>query len=328
MKRIPLPHAGFEISQAIFGTSRLGGTIERYDKQEALAILRTAAEGGINCFDTADIYGQGNGERLLAEAFRQRRDEVLIATKGGYVLSGKGRLLAKIKPLVRRFLKGRPGLAKAAGKARGGQMRQDFSRAHLTAAVEASLKRLRSDRIDLYQLHSPDPATLAAGEVFETLAGLKQAGKIRAYGVSLLAWAEVPSCLGRGVSWVQVDGGILAGKSAVELCRVARAAGTAVIARQAFGSGLLNRDPDGWTAADFAGDPAVLAAARERLRAIAAAGDPFEIVLRQLAHHSPFDGFLLATTRLPHLQANLRALARPAFTPAELSAVPALTTLP
>jgi aryl-alcohol dehydrogenase-like predicted oxidoreductase len=324
MNRILLPQSDIEISQAVFGTSRLGGTIERYDKGEALAVLRTALEGGLNCFDTADIYGQGNGERLLGEAFRKNRDEVVIATKGGYALSGKGQLLARIKPLVRRLLKNRPGLVKAAVKTRSAQMRQDFSPAHLTAAVEASLKRLRTDRIDLYQLHSPDPATLASGEVFEVLNDLKATGKIRAYGASLLRWQDAAHCFGRGLSWIQVDGGILAGTPAASFCQQCREAGISVIARQAFGSGLLSRDPDSWTADDFAGDLNAMAAARERTRQLRQTGDPFSALLRHLTHHSPFDGFLLATTRLTHLRTNLAALAQTPFSPKEAAILPSL----
>lgn len=308
MKRIHLPQSDLLVSQAIFGTSRLGGTIERYDKKEAIAVLQAAADGGINCFDTADIYGQGNGERLLSEALSKRRDEIIIATKGGYVLSGKGLLLAKIKPFVRSFLKGRPALVKAAGRARGSQMRQNFSRQHLTSAINASLKRLRTDRIDLYQLHSPDISTLVDGEVFGILGDLKAAGKIRAYGASLLQWEDAAYCFGQGLSWIQVDGGILAGKPAAGFCQECHDAGIAVIARQAFGSGLLSRDPDSWTAEEFGGNLEAMAAARERSLQLRQAGDPFSALLHQLAHKSPFDGFLISTTRLTHLRANLAAI--------------------
>jgi len=209
MKHVHLPGSDLRISQAVFGSSRLGGTVERYDKSEAIRILCEAAESGITTFDTADIYAQGNSEKLLGEALRSRRDEVVIATKGGYVCSNKLRLLARLKPFVRKFIKKRGGMAKMAGKVRGSQIVQDFSADYLTRMVEASLRRLKTDRIDIYQLHSPDREVLKRGEVLETLQGLKTAGKIRTYGASLLSWDDLPLCYGKGVSFVQLEADLL-----------------------------------------------------------------------------------------------------------------------
>ncbi|MEP2777057.1 MAG: aldo/keto reductase [Luteolibacter sp.] len=318
MKQVSIPHSDLQISKAVFGTSRLGGTVERYDKREALAILGAVLDGGINAFDTADIYAQGNSERLLAEAFRKHRDQVVYATKGGYVLSAKARLLSKVKPLVRKFLKTRPGLTKAAGRARGGQMAKDFSREHLTRAVEASLSRLKTDRIDLYQLHSPYPADLSTGDAFATLADLKKAGKIRAFGVSVLSWDDVPHCLGHGVSWIQVDADLLGGNDHAEMIQRANEDKVMLLARQAFGSGLLSRAPATLTAADFGGNEASLIKAKTIIERIRQIGDPHEVVLRYLHHHSNFGAFLFATTRMQNLRTNLGALQMDDFTPVEL----------
>lgn len=306
MNTVPLPNSDVVISKAIFGTSRLGGTIERFDKREALAILRSVADAGIHTFDTADIYAQGNSERLLAEAFRNRRDQIIYATKGGYVLSNKARLLAKIKPLVRRFMKAKPGLAKAAGRARGGQMARDFSRDYLTRAVEASLTRLRTDRIDIYQLHSPTTVDLEKSDAFETLAALKQAGKIRAYGVSLLSWDDLPLCIGKGVSCAQVTASLPAGADDHLLShQLAAKDDLMLVARQIFGGGMLEKSPESLTVADFNGDAAALESARRSLLALAATGNPRQAVLDYHLNHSPFGAFLFATTRMENLRENL-----------------------
>jgi len=308
---VEVPGTGVRISRAVFGTSRLGGTIERFDRRESLRILAAAAAAGVTTFDSADIYGQGNSERLIGEAFRDRRSEVVLSTKGGYVLRGKARLLSKIKPLVRRVLKHRPGMLKAAARARGSQMAQDFSEGHLVAALEASLTRLGTDVIDLYHLHSPDRQTLADGRAFEVLEGMRRAGRIRAYGASLLSWDDLPLCFDKGVSFVQLEADLLTGTGHRAALEAARQAGILVIGRQPFGSGLLARDPAGLTVDDFGGDNDRYQRAVGRIGSLRESGDPFATLLRYLTHHSDFPAFLFATTSLRHLEANLAAIQQP-----------------
>jgi len=321
MKMVKLPHSDLEISQAVFGTSRLGGTVERFDKRESRLILQVARDAGINCFDTADIYAQGNSERLLGEAFRNHRDQVIYATKGGYVLSGRARLLAKIKPLVRRFVRAKPGLAQTAARVRGGLMTKNFSRQHLASALEGSLRRLRTDYVDLYQLHSPDASDLASGEVFTVLADLKAAGKIRAYGVSVLAWDDVPHCLRRGVSWVQVSADLLGEQAHDAIITGAAEDGTLLVARQAFSAGLLFQDPARLGASNSSADKASVERLRARLLAVRQVGDAAEVILRYLRHHAPFEAFLVATTQLTNLRKNLESLRLPPFSASELEII-------
>jgi aryl-alcohol dehydrogenase-like predicted oxidoreductase len=123
------------------------------DRNGALAVLRKAVELGMNFIDTADSYGPNVSEELIAEALAPYPKGVLIATKGGWVRPGPG------------------------------YWSHDASPAHLQKAVEGSLKRLRLDRIDLYQLHTPDPATSFDKSV-EALAELRNQGKIRLIGLS------------------------------------------------------------------------------------------------------------------------------------------------
>src|SRR6266403_3920331 len=123
------------------------------DPASALAVLRRATELGVNFIDTADSYGPYVSEELIAKALAPYPKDLVIATKGGW---------------------NRPG---------PGQWTHDASPEHLRKAVEGSLKRLRLDRIDVYQLHTPDPVVPFDASV-ETLADLQREGKIRLVALS------------------------------------------------------------------------------------------------------------------------------------------------
>jgi pyridoxine 4-dehydrogenase len=123
------------------------------DRALALAVLRRAVELGVNFIDTADSYGPYVSEELIAEALAPYPKDLVIATKGGW---------------------NRPGPS---------QWTHDASPEHLRKAVEGSLRRLRLDRIDVYQLHTPDPA-VSFDASMETLAALRAEGKIRLIGLS------------------------------------------------------------------------------------------------------------------------------------------------
>lgn len=161
-----------EISASLAGTVSLGGelSVNRLgfgamrltgegiwgapaDRNRALAVLRHAVELDVNFIDTADSYGPFVSEQLIAEALFPYPKGLVIATKGGW---------------------NRPG---------PDQWTHDATPAHLRKAVEGSLKRLRLDRIDLYQLHTPDPVVSFDASV-ETLAQLRDEGKIRLVGLS------------------------------------------------------------------------------------------------------------------------------------------------
>jgi pyridoxine 4-dehydrogenase len=123
------------------------------DKPAALATLRRAVELGVNFIDTADSYGPNISEELIAEALYPYPAGVVVGTKGGWERVGPAQWIHNASPK------------------------------HLTAAVEGSLKRLRLDRIDVYQLHVPDPA-VSYDASMETLAKLREQGKIRHVGLS------------------------------------------------------------------------------------------------------------------------------------------------
>ncbi len=154
MRYTRLGKTDLDVSVLALGTWAFGGDWGSFDKAEAESAITSAVEQGITLFDTAQGYGFGGSERLLGESLwkRVRRDQVVIATKGGLRMDGTN--------LVR-----------------------DDSARWLRAGVEASLRNLATDYIDLYQVHWPDPAT-PAEETGAALEQLMAEGKIRHAGVS------------------------------------------------------------------------------------------------------------------------------------------------
>jgi aryl-alcohol dehydrogenase-like predicted oxidoreductase len=153
MRQVKLGRSGMVVSRLAFGTWQLGGDWGVTDERQAVKAIRRAADQGVTLFDTAQGYGFGESERLLAQALDgQARHEVVLATKGGLRPAGKG--------VVR-----------------------DASPAWIRKGVDDSLQALRTDYIDLYQVHWPDPAT-PFEDTAATLAELVAEGKIRHVGVS------------------------------------------------------------------------------------------------------------------------------------------------
>lgn len=250
MKLNEFGKTGMHVSEIGFGGSRIGGVFaDRHSSKEALNVLRQALDAGITFYDTADMYAQGESESLIGTAFLGRRDQVVIATKGGYCLPARRNLIKRVKPLLRPLVKAL-GLKRARLPAgMSGALSQDFSPAYLTRALEASLKRLRTDYVDLYQLHSPGPAFVqssAFGDALDTLEKLRTQGKLRFYGIATEVPEEAPLCLSApGISSVQLAFGLLDLQALEQgMLATAQARGLAVIARGCFGGGLLKAGLD------------------------------------------------------------------------------------
>jgi aryl-alcohol dehydrogenase-like predicted oxidoreductase len=165
MKYRTFPGAGVAVSEVGFGTWTLstGWWGEKTDA-EAVAMLRRAHdELGINFFDAADSYGNGRSERQLAAAFGDRRNDVVYATKIGYDIYDE-----------------------SAAKARRGQseLPQRFDSSYMRSAVEKSLERLQTDRIDVLQLHNVKMEHVREPAIWETLRELKSEGKINVWGAA------------------------------------------------------------------------------------------------------------------------------------------------
>lgn len=164
MKNVTLGRTDLEVSPIAFGTWQLGGDWGQFDELEAITAIRHARELGVNLFDTAQAYGFGVSERLLARALRDaldnHREQLVLATKGGLRIDER-------EGLVR-----------------------DSSPAWLRSGVEESLRNLGIDYIDIYQVHWPDPSTPFA-ESAHALGALVDEGKIRHVGVSNFSALEM-----------------------------------------------------------------------------------------------------------------------------------------
>ena len=170
MKYRHMPRTDLNLSEVGFGLWTLGtnwwGRIEEEDK---VILLERAFELGITFFDTADTYGEGYGEEILAKALRHERQNIIIATKFGYDFYDS--------------------IERIGHKERT----QRFEPAFIRFALEQSLRRLKTDYIDLYQLHNPRIDAIEDDEVFELMEALVNEGKIRYYGSALgpdIGWFE------------------------------------------------------------------------------------------------------------------------------------------
>jgi aryl-alcohol dehydrogenase-like predicted oxidoreductase len=229
------------VSEYGLGCARIGGIFKR-DPAEFINLLTAARDAGINFFDTADIYSQGESEVLLGRAFRGQRDKVVLASKAGYVLPAQRRFVARLKPIARPLIKllriSRQNLPAAVR----GSLAQDFTASHLRRAVEGSLQRLGTDHLDLFQLHSPPASVVEAGEWLQTLDGLRQQGKIRHYGISCdTAEAAAAALACSSVSSIQIPINLLE-REFIRLLPRAAAQGVAVIARECLANGLLVKE--------------------------------------------------------------------------------------
>jgi len=193
----------------------------KIDEDEGLALLTRAYDLGINFFDTADTYGDGYGEEVMAKALGAKRHDIVIATKFGYDIYSN---------IPREGHQERP---------------QNFTPEFIRHACEQSLKRLRTDYIDLYQLHNPRLDTIETDDVFETLDLLVQEGKLRNYGVAIgpdIGWFEEgeASMRQRKIRSMQIIYSIMEQDPAVRFFPIAEEEETGLLSRVPHASGLLD----------------------------------------------------------------------------------------
>jgi aryl-alcohol dehydrogenase-like predicted oxidoreductase len=229
MRTLPLPGTDLTCSAiglgtwGLFGPNDIGNISLGWpviEERVSRRIIDTAIELGINLFDCSDFYGLGRAESLLGNALGGLRKNVVVATKVG---------------LLPRLRSGTSDLDRT------------FSATHIQRSTENSLRRLRRDTIDLYQLHGPGAEVLQQDETWRALDRLKASGMIRYIGVSLGSsqsrisaldrWLKVPS-----LSVVQIEYSLAGPLRASELDGI-DAQGKAIVARSVFAHGLLLRDP-------------------------------------------------------------------------------------
>jgi len=211
------------------GCSRIGSFGNSASLRDIRALLERSLDLGVNLLDTADIYGQGDSEREIGRLLAGRRDKAFVVTKVGKRFSRRMQLMRPLKPLLKPLL----AMAKSAvvGQ-RDANLATDFSPEHVTAAAEASLRRLNFDSVDALLLHSP-PAAEITPAVGEALVGLKKAGKVRHFGIScddlpaLKAALEIP-----GVELLELPLDVIDQAIEMRLTDVIRKRSIGVLARE------------------------------------------------------------------------------------------------
>ncbi|MBI5240811.1 MAG: aldo/keto reductase [Elusimicrobia bacterium] len=218
MEKRALGRSGLEVGVLALGTMNWGSDWMRstpVDEKTARSLLDLALESGVNLIDTADIYGRGASEAMLGRILGRRRQKVLLATKTRWEM-------------------------KEGDPSSGG-----LSRKRIQAALDASLKRLRTDHVDLYMPHSPDPK-VPLEETLGTLAAAVKAGKVRVLGCSNFSGAQWRQALAvsQGKGWPrfesdQVEYSLAARSADGDALPVAAAEGVSVVAWSPLAGGFL-----------------------------------------------------------------------------------------
>ena len=206
----PLGRTGFNVSEISFGAWAIGGAWGEVSDDESLAALNRAIDRGVNFIDTADVYGDGRSERLIARLKRERpRDTIYVATKAGRRLSPHAS--------------------------------DGYNRVNLAAFVERSLANLQTDAIDLLQLHCPPTEVYWRPEVFGALDDLVAQGKLRFYGVSAEKIDEAMKAMEYpNVQSVQIIFNMFRQRPAETFLPTAKQKKVGVLARVPLASGLLS----------------------------------------------------------------------------------------
>jgi len=208
MRYRPLGRTPWKVSEISFGAWAIGGSWGRVSDEESLAALHKAIDSGVNFIDTADVYGDGRSERLIAQLKKSRKEEIIVATKAG-------------RRLPRQTVEG-------------------YSRENLKLWVEDSLRNLAAETLDLLQLHCPPTALYNRPEIFGMLDDLVQAGKILHYGVSVQTIEEALKAITvPNVQTVQIIFNCFRQRPAELFFSRAKQRQVGILARVPLASGLL-----------------------------------------------------------------------------------------
>ena len=218
-----LGRTGFHVSTISVGCWAIGGSWGKVNDEESMAALHRALDLGVNFFDTADVYGDGHSERLIARLRKERSEPFYVATKAGRRLS--------------------PHVAKG------------YDKANLTRFVERSLSNLRVESLDLLQLHCPPTDVYYQPETFGALDDLVRAGKVRHYGVSVERVEEGLKALDYpNVQSIQVIFNMFRQRPAELLFKEAVRRKVGILARVPLASGSAHRQADAMVSASRADD--------------------------------------------------------------------------
>ena len=313
MRERRLGKTGYQVGEVGFGAWAIGAGWGNVPEETALETLRTALEAGVTFFDTADVYGDGRSERLIARALEDAGDPagVVVATKAG----------RRLDPHVA----------------------EDYDYEHLVAFVARSLANLRVESLDLLQLHCPPTDVYRADTAFDALDRLKQDGLVRQYGVSVETVEEAGLALARpGLATVQIIFNMFRFKPTDAFFADAVAADVGVIARVPLASGLLsgkmtrertfaaddhrayNRHGEAFDAGEtFSGvDLETGLAAADELKALVPPGRSLaQLALRWILMHPAVSVVIPGARRPAQVTENVAAAELPALSPAIMQGV-------
>jgi len=208
MKYRKLGKTGFEISEVSFGAWAIGGSWGKVSEKDAVAALNKAVDLGVNFFDTADVYGDGRSEKLIAQILKSRKEEIFVATKAG----------RRLNP----------------------HTVEGYTTENIEGFIDRSLKNLKVDALDLVQLHCPPTQVYYKPELFEGLDGLVKKGKIKHYGVSVEKVEEAVKAIEfPGVATVQIIFNMFRQRPKELFFELAKKNNIGIIARVPLASGLL-----------------------------------------------------------------------------------------
>jgi aryl-alcohol dehydrogenase-like predicted oxidoreductase len=215
MRMRPLGTTGLDVSELSIGTWAFGGDEwGAADDAGAIATIRAAIDAGVTLIDTADVYGYGHSEELVADALATSSSDVLVCSKAGNDIYETPR------------------------EAGGGPKR--FSAEYLARAIDGSLRRLRRAAVDIYLLHNPSLDVLGADEAMGALRDARDAGRVRFVGASVYTAAEGRAAIEiGGADVVMIPHSLLNHGESGELLALADELGCAVMARSVLANGLL-----------------------------------------------------------------------------------------
>ncbi len=306
-----LGRTGWNVSSISFGAWAIGGTWGDVDDTESMGALHAALDAGVNFFDTADVYGDGRSERLIARLRKERSEPFYVATKAG----------RRLNPHVA----------------------EGYNRSNLRAFVERSLSNLNVEALDLLQLHCPPTPVYYMPEVFGVLDELQTEGKLRHYGISVEKVEEALKAIEfPGVQSVQIIYNILRQRPADLLFQETQRKGVGILARLPLSSGLLsgkmtaqtsfaaddhrlfNRNGEAFDKGEtFSGlDYAKGLEAVEALRAVVPDGlSMAQFALRWITMHPGVTCAIPGGKRAAQVADNVSAADLPALTDAQMAAV-------
>jgi aryl-alcohol dehydrogenase-like predicted oxidoreductase len=315
-----------EVSVIGMGCSGIGRSLHNNNTGESLRTLTRAFECGINFFDTAPNYSNGESEILIGKALKGRRDNIIISSKVGVDSTAAGLLAKKIKPYLNPVRNILNPLKYSLPRIYKTQRRLNFSPDFIFKTVEGSLKRLQTSYLDLLLLHHPTNKILETGEFLPAFELLKSRDKVKFFGVSCDSLEQAFLSLNLPeVSVLQIELSMIDPEPIAELLPLAVKKNVGIIARLPFAKGLLTDKISGTKAERWAYDKNRLLEriklAEElsflKIKNRTLAQSALQFVINQTGVSAALPGI---SSRI-HLEENISSLSAPQFTNEEIQKI-------